>query len=107
MFKRMIPILLAVFGVALLMSAPASATVGHFFLGEFDFSSVPVATYGGLQSVAVDQATHDVYVLNESGEAVEQFEETGKYAGVKITGAGTPQGAFSFAKYYSSVAVDN
>src|ERR1022692_4454379 len=84
----------------------ASATVGHFFLGTFDLSVVPVQV-GGLQSVAVDQATHEIYVLNRTGEAVEKFQETGKYADVQITGGETPQEAFSFATYYSSVAVDN
>src|ERR1022692_1765634 len=84
----------------------ASATVGHLFLGTFDFSGVP-GHVGLLQSVAVDQATHDVYVVNKSGETVVQFEEAGKYTDVQITGIETPQGAFSFAQFYSSVAVDN
>src|ERR1022692_2657415 len=87
-------------------SGPASATVGHFFLGTFDFSGVP-GEVGYLQSMAVDQATHDVYVVNPKGSAVEKFEGAGKYTGVQITGEETPQGAFSFVLAYSSVAVDN
>src|ERR1022692_5112935 len=87
-------------------SGPASATVGHFFLGTFDLSGVP-GNVGGLQSVSVDQATHDVYVLDRSGATVEQFKETGEYTGVQITGAEPPQKAFSFALFYSIVAVDN
>ena len=88
-------------------SGSASATVGHFFLGTFDLTGVPVVeNEGGVQSVSVDQTNGDVYVL-KSGGVVDKFDGEGKYAGVQITGTETPQKAFSFATFYSSVAVDS
>src|ERR1022692_298320 len=87
-------------------SGPASATVGHFFLGTFDLSGVP-GNVGGLQSVSVDQANNEVYVLDKSEEMVARFDGEGKYTGEQITGAETPQRAFSLAFYYSGVTVDN
>src|ERR1022692_436769 len=87
-------------------SGPASAAVGRVFLGTFDFSGVP-GQVGDLESVVLDQANNDVYIADGQKEAVEKFDEAGKYVGLQITGAETPQGAFSFATYYSGLAVDN
>jgi hypothetical protein len=99
-------------GALLLGSVPASAVVVHRPVSAFNGSDAPGGPLGPLLvSDAVDQGSGDVYVLESNfGElgkgVVDKFDVSGVYAGVQITGAETPQGAFAFG-LASGVAVDD
>jgi NHL repeat len=105
--------------------APAAAKVIHNQEGSFDGSDAPGGSFTAISmnSVAVDNTAAgpnkgDVYVLEAEvfglfgHSVVDKFDEKGKYAGVQISGAETPQKSFAFADAYgppgvSGVAVDN
>ena len=98
---------IALFAIGSGLSATgASAEVVHNFEFSFDGSEVPGGPFeGDLSTVAVDQASGDVYVM-EYQRAVERFDAAGKYLG-EITGAAVPQGSLGSFYSRSGVAVDN
>ena len=103
-------VVLAVLTVAV---APVSATVIHQKLSNFTGFDAPGGPFGPLlSSDAIDQSNGDVYVTESNvfgagQNVVDKFDETGKYAGVQITGANFPgQETFVFG-FFSGVAVDN
>jgi sugar lactone lactonase YvrE len=86
-------------------SGSALATVQHNF--EFSFNGSNTAgVVTRTADVAFDQASGNVWVLDSSGQAVDQFAPDGTYAGVRFTGASTPATAFSLT-VRSGVTVDN
>jgi hypothetical protein len=97
--------------------APAGATIApHEKIASFNGAGAPGAPFGSwLPSDAVDQSNGDVYVTESEAfgivgpghNVVDKFDETGKYAGVQITGAKIPgQETFAFG-FFPGVAVDN
>ena len=105
----------AILGLA---SVPASAKIVHSFEGSFEGSDAPGGPFGLVLSDAADTSggtsNGDVYVgeLNGSLESfVDKFDAEGKYAGVQITGAETPQGSLSMVSLSTfrtgGVAVDS
>jgi hypothetical protein len=82
-------------------------------LAHFVYASAPPSTFGSEgsgagqfkrpQGVAIDEATEDVYVVDEGDNRVERFEADGKYLS-EIDGSETPAKAFASPR---SVAVDN
>jgi hypothetical protein len=98
-------------GMSVLGQGAASAKVIRQSEGSFMGAEVPGGALGEpLGSVAVDQETGDVYVLetnaSELGKGVvDKFDAGGHYAGVQITGAHTSQGSFAMG-ISSAVAVD-
>jgi hypothetical protein len=116
-------IVLAVATVGLLMlsGAPALAVRTHQVVGSFNGSDAPDGPFELVFGDAVDNSagpgSHDVYVAelrdegNEYVGAVDKFDEQGVYAGVRITGASTPAGSFSFLSdatfRNSGIAVDS
>ena len=104
-----------------LAAAPAVATVIHQQEGSFNGSDAPGGPFSaiGMSSIAVDQSTGNVYVLESElagfgfgHSAISKFSANGVYAGVQLTGSQTFQGSFSFANYFgargvSGVAVDD
>jgi hypothetical protein len=101
----------------LLAAAPAAAKVIHQSEGSFDGSGRPtLESFAGLlPSAAADQASGDVWVTEAKffgavgkADAVDKFNAKGEYAGVQITGEGTPQGEFAFGLgEFPGIAVDN
>jgi hypothetical protein len=94
-------------------ASPAAAKVIHQPEGSFNgadrpshepFSSI-------LPSVAIDRSSGDVWVTEEalSGSVkVDKFNAKGEYAGVQLTGQGTPHGEFAFGAFFPGIAaVDN
>ena len=111
--SRKLSLLVFVVAVTLAVgTGTAAAKIIHHKEGSFNGAEAPGGPLGGiLPGDAVDQANGDVYVLESNffglGQGfIDKFEETGKYAGVQITGAGTPQSSFAFG-IGSGVAVDN
>ncbi len=109
---RALTVVLLALSALALAGAPAGAKVVHQSEGSFDGSDAPEGPLGGfLVSAAVDQGSGDIYVLESNffglGKGViDKFDAKGVYAGVQITGAGTPQGSFGLG-FGSGVAVDN
>ncbi|HEX5308045.1 MAG TPA: hypothetical protein VFW38_03085 [Solirubrobacteraceae bacterium] len=96
----------------------ATAGLSHNFLSSFGGGETPGGGFGFISSLAVDNSKGpskgDVYVYetNLSNEAgtVDKLDAGGKYSGVQITGAQTPQGKLSPTPTLSKVgaiAVDN
>jgi WD40-like Beta Propeller Repeat len=57
------------------------------------------------KAIAVNDATHDVYVVDAGNNRVEEFNSTGTYIG-EFNGSGAKTGAFSFSEQ-TGIAVDN
>ena len=82
-------------------------------LAHFVYASGSTSTFGSEgsgagqfkrpQGVAIDEATEDVYVVDEGDNRVERFEADGKYLS-EIDGSETPAKAFASPRF---VAVDN
>jgi hypothetical protein len=104
-------VLFAAVGVLLVFCASASAAVLHPFESSFDGSDAPGGPFAVLTGMAVDSsggpANGDVYVADfsfEQGGVVDRFHEDGSYAGVRITGAETPQGSLSLLSFANGTA---
>ena len=101
----------------LLAASPAAAKVIHQSEGSFNGSDRPTfeSFEGSLPSDAVDRSSGDVWVAEAKffgfigkADAVDKFNAKGEYAGVQITGEGTPQGEFAFGVgFFPGIAVDN
>jgi hypothetical protein len=82
-------------------------------LAHFVYASASTSTFGSEgsgagqfkrpQGVAIDEATEDVYVVDEGDNRVERFEADGKYLS-EIDGSETPTKAFASPRF---IAVDN
>lgn len=114
--------LLAAIAVCLLPTAGAAAKVIHESQGSFAVDhgeGAPHAGAGFALSVAINDSSGDLYVANmgyEAGfpSAVYEFTAAGKYTGLQITGAETPQKSFALVSFASAtkddtsaIAVDN
>ena len=98
----------------MLAASPAAATVVHQSEGSFNGSDRPAHEPFSwlLPSVAADRSSGDVWVTEESfgtgAVKVDKFNAKGEYAGVEITGAGTPHGEFGLEPFSAGIAaVDN
>ena len=90
-------------GGLLAWSAPALAARGHIFSTSF---AGPGSGNGELNEpagVAVNDSTHDVYVVDKGNNRVEEFSASGGYIG-QFDGAGSPTGVFSEPE---GIAIDN
>jgi hypothetical protein len=92
-------------GVSVLGGASASAEVVHNFEFSFNGSGTPAGSFAPLGTIAVDQVSGDVYVVDPNHEVVDRFDAAGKYLG-QITGAAVPQGFLGLNGPESGVAVD-
>ena len=87
-----------------LAATPATAKLIHGFEGSFNGSETPSGSLGTyVVGIAVDNSggssAGDVYVASDefgSLSVVSKFEPDGKYAGLQLNGAETPQGSFGF-----------
>jgi hypothetical protein len=105
--RRVLPVVFAVMiGLGVLCGA-ASAEVIHNFKFSFGGQEVPAGSFeGGLSTIAVDQASGDVYVEDWVWGTIYRFDGAGKYLG-EITGAAVPQHSLGIFYWYSGIAVDN
>ncbi len=103
--------LCALVGVLLYCGAPALAARGHVFDTSFGTQGSGDGQLDEPADVAVNESTHNVYVVDEGNNRVEEFSSTGSYIG-QFNGSGTlagegsaaPTGQFSAPE---SIAVDN
>ncbi len=95
--------LCALAGGALFASAPALALNLHVFSSTFGEAGSGNGQFNKPAGVAVNDATHDVYVVDRGDNRVEEFTSTGSYIG-QFNGSAAPTGAFDEP---TTVAVDN
>ncbi len=102
-------------------AVPASARVIHRVEGSLAGEGLAAGLGGDLLGVAVDDAAgvpgggvwvQEAAFDGQGTDAVYEFDSAGSYANVKLTGAGTPAGAFQFASKKtaalgSAIAVDD
>jgi DNA-binding beta-propeller fold protein YncE len=87
----------------LLASAPALALNVHTFSGSFGKEGSENGQLEQPDGVAVNDQTHDVYVVDRGNNRVEEFTSAGAYIG-QFNGSASPTGAFDEPTW---VAVDN
>ncbi len=95
--------LCALAGGSLFLSAPALALNQHVFSGTFGEEGTGNGQFTKPDGVAVNDATHDVYVVDRGDNRVEEFTSTGAYIG-QFNGSAAPTGAFEEP---TTIAVDN
>jgi hypothetical protein len=95
-------------GMSVLGGASASAEVIHDFEFNVNGEETPTGTNGFnyLGSVALDQASGDVWIVEWNTGVLYKFDAAGNYTGVEITGAQVPQGSLGVTAS-SGIAVDN
>jgi DNA-binding beta-propeller fold protein YncE len=103
--------LCALTGALLFSSAPALAARGHIFGSAFGQPGPGNGQLNEPSGVAINEATHNLYVVDKGNNRVEEFSSTGAYIG-QFNGSGTlagegsaaPTGRFSAPE---GIAVDN
>lgn len=95
--------LCVVAGWLLVCGTPALALQVHQFSGSFGSEGTGTGQFKDPSGVAVNDATGDVYVVDEGNNRVERFTAAGAYLG-EFDGSAAPSGAFSTP---TAIAVDN
>jgi DNA-binding beta-propeller fold protein YncE len=91
-------------GCVLLCGASAQATEVHVFQGSFGSEGAGPGQFKAPFGVAVNDATHDVYVVDSANNRVQEFNSTGSTVLGEFDGSVAPTGAFSEP---TEIAVDN
>jgi hypothetical protein len=91
-------------GCVLLCGASAQATEVHVFQGSFGSGGSAPGQFNRPFGVAVNDATHDVYVVDQNNGRVQEFNSTGSTVLGEFNGSAAPTGAFSEP---TQIAVDN
>jgi hypothetical protein len=94
-------------GAALLGGTPAGASTGYGLTGSFGSKGAGAGQFEEPTSVAVNDATHDVYVFDSGNGRVQEFDATGAHVLDEIDGSTSPTGAFASLGGPSAVAVDD
>ena len=89
---------------AMLFVAPAQAKTVHVFAGSFGGEGTGPGQFKAPVGIAVNDTTHDVYVVDSLNNRVQEFNATGSTVIGEFDGAGSPTGVFSEP---TQVAVDN
>jgi DNA-binding beta-propeller fold protein YncE len=91
-------------GCVLLCGASAQATEVHVFQGSFGSEGNGPGQFKAPFGVAVNDATHNVYVVDSANNRVQEFNSTGSTVLGEFDGSVAPTGAFSEP---TQIAVDN
>jgi NHL repeat len=94
--------LVALSAVLASTAAPALATPGHRYVGQFGGPGSAAGSFAGPAGVAIQQSTGDVYVADQGNNRVEKFSAGGELI-LAFNGLSTPAGSFSGP---TGVAVD-
>jgi DNA-binding beta-propeller fold protein YncE len=89
--------------------AAASAQAGeiHIFSGSFGSKGTGSGQFEEPTGVAVNDVTHNVYVVDTNNDRVEEFNATGSSVLGEFNGSATPSKAFLSPGGPSGIAVDN
>lgn len=102
---RVVPLALALLaGCALFWSATAQAKVVHVFAESFGGEGSFPGQFEGARAVAVNDTTHDVYVVDVGNDRVQEFNSTGSEVIREFNGSSAPTGAFEEP---GTIAIDN
>ena len=97
---RMLGVLLSVWaGCLLLCSAPALGREVHLYKSSFGSGGAGPGEFDEPAGIAVNEVTHDVYVVDSGNNRVEEFDSTGA-----SIGEFSPPGGFSDP---TEIAIDN
>jgi hypothetical protein len=91
-------------GCVLFWSAVAQATEVHVFAGSFGSEGSGPGQFNGPDGLAVNDATHDVYVVDRHNDRVQELNSTGSTVIGEFNGSSAPTGAFSEP---TQIAIDN
>lgn len=91
-------------GALAFTGAPAQAKTVHLFEGAFGSKGSASGQFNGPTGIAVNDTTHDVYVVDQKNNRVEEFNSTGSTVLAEFNGSAAPTGAFSKP---TAIAVDN
>jgi DNA-binding beta-propeller fold protein YncE len=91
-------------GALTLWAAPAQAGVVHVFGGYFGSEGSGPGQLKEPRGVAVNDTTHDVYVVDRGNNRVQEFNSTGTAVLAEFNGSAAPTGAFEQPSW---IAVDN
>lgn len=97
---RLVVVASAVVGLLASMAGTSSAAIVHNYLSSF-------GSFTGVQSIAVDQATGDVYVYDASAEAIFKFDAAGKPLEFSATGSNEISGIPGAGNAEGEIAVDS
>ena len=84
--------LCAAAGVLAFAGAPAQAKTVHVFAGSFGAEGTGPGQFKDPRGVAVNDTTHDVYVVDSLNNRVQEFNATGSTVIGEFNGAGSPTG---------------
>jgi hypothetical protein len=91
-------------GAVLLWGASAQALEVHRFVGSFGTEGSGSGQFKSPTGVAVNDTTHDVYVVDRDNGRVQELNSTGSTVLGEFNGSAAPTGAFSEP---TQIAVDN
>jgi DNA-binding beta-propeller fold protein YncE len=91
-------------GALTLWAAPAQAGVVHVFGGYFGSEGSGPGQLKEPRGVAVNDTTHDVYVVDRGNNRVQEFNSTGTAVLAEFNGSAAPTGPFEQPSW---IAVDN
>jgi hypothetical protein len=94
---------LCALGGGLALTAPALARDVHVFSSTFGEEGSGNGQFMKPDGVAVNETTHNVYVVDSGNNRVEEFTSAGAYVG-QFDGSGAPTGVFAGP---TQIAVDN
>ncbi len=89
--------LCVVAGSVLFWSATAQALTVQRFAGSFGSEGSGSGQFREPEGIAVNDATHDVYVADNANDRVEEFDATGSTLIGEFNGSASPTGVFSFS----------
>ena len=88
----LVPSLCVLAAAALLSSAPASAKEVHVYESSFGSEGAGPGQLSEPAGVAVNDVTHDVYVVDRGNGRVEEFNSTGSVLLAEFNGSGGADG---------------
>jgi WD40-like Beta Propeller Repeat len=88
----------------LFLYTDASAKEIHVYKSSFGSQGSGAGQFNGPAGVAVDDVTHDIYVVDKDNDRVEKFNATGTEFICQFNGSGSATGSFSEP---TEIAVDN
>ncbi len=96
--------LCVVAGCVLFWSVSAQALTVHVLAGSFGSEGSGAGQFREPLGVAVNDTSHDVYVVDRANDRVEEFNSTGSTLLSEFDGSGSPTGVFADP---TDIAVDN
>jgi WD40-like Beta Propeller Repeat len=105
--SHLVASLLTIAATMVFTVASAQAGTIHIFSGSFGSKGSGSGLFEEPTGVAVNDVTHDVYVVDTNNDRVEEFNATGSSVLGQFNGSATPSKAFLSPGGTSGIAIDN